>query len=457
MSIVANAASPSTTATSQPRTTSSRRPPPPVLKAEIADVRALASLLRPISFAVVANCSISEAGLQFTTEADRSVQAVAYVSWSIFDVFEIHVPTSSLHERGGDVDGENGSPDGYTSQLDPDTPSLGFDISLSVLLECINVFGGAPSSSNNSFTGRREGLATTGGGGGGGVHPEDRFARDEAKATKLNMLWRGVGSPLILVLEEQQNSSVTSRCEIATYEPAFALGLEFSHQDMQAQAILPSAYLLDAFQSIDQASCSTVSLLFSNNYSKSRSKASETRTYSSTTISQQSEAQESLAGGTGTRAMFRIQADGDFGTSETEFPDEASVLELFSCACETRFSYRFSHFARLLKALQCSLRASMRVSDLGLLSVQLMMPKGTGNADVGTVGGHGNSKKRARNDATAIPTGTTAAAEGHGFLEFLIAPLDEELDGDVDRREEDEAGGRNQRNETSSPPLEEDE
>lgn len=104
---------------------------------------------------------------------------------------------------------------------------------------------------------------------------------------------------------------------------------------------------------------------------------------------------------------------------QTEFPNDVSVLEKFTCAKETINSYRWSHFSRLLKALHYSIRASIRVSDTGLLCIQLMMPKGTGQTSGpvnrgGAAGGAGQAAGKSQKDSTT-------AVQGHGFLEFLVS------------------------------------
>lgn len=98
-------------------------------------------------------------------------------------------------------------------------------------------------------------------------------------------------------------------------------------------------------------------------------------------------------------------------------------------------SYRHAHFSRLRAALQSSLRTSIRIAQSGLLSVQVMMHKGTGGesaaggasgpaAATGAKGGAATGTKTGAGTDTKPP----APGQGHGFLEFLIAPLDEELD-----------------------------
>lgn len=303
-----------------------------VLRAQVSDVRVLASLIRPIAFSTIGNFNVSDPGISVTTEADRSVQAVAYVSASIFDEFEFQPPpplsTADTADR-------------RSAALDSPMPCLDFDIDLVKLLECLNVFGGAPPS--NSFTNRFRDVrdrergpsgsrpasrwggddeeggrfgSSTQGQAGNMAHP--LRGDDSVKATSMKMRWRGPGHGLILLLEEQD---VTTRCELATFEPAGSVGLTYNHHDTQAQAIMQSDFLLDALSSIDTASCSKVALLFSNAYLPSRNRRNpmmlggggKGRDVSQSVVSDQFATQQS--NGTG-RPMLKVMSDGDFGTAE---------------------------------------------------------------------------------------------------------------------------------------------
>lgn len=86
--------------------------------------------------------------------------------------------------------------------------------------------------------------------------------------------------------------------------------------------------------------------------------------------------------------------------------------------------------------------------------MQLMMPKGTGQEDSGISGGNRDSRDRAGRSAGDRGRRTAASArkagevqgEGHGFLEFLVAPLEEDVthsdgeDGGEDGHDDDDGG-----------------
>ncbi|KAG9127107.1 ssDNA endodeoxyribonuclease [Ceratobasidium sp. 392] len=83
-------------------------------------------------------------------------------------------------------------------------------------------------------------------------------------------------------------------------------------------------------------------------------------------------------GGNRREPALRIHAVGSFGSTEMDYPNDREVLELFECVERVSFNYRFSHIARALRALQGSLKTSLRIDGDGLLSLQFMMPASQG-------------------------------------------------------------------------------
>lgn len=81
-----------------------------------------------------------------------------------------------------------------------------FQINLSTMMECLNIFGNAGSNGSNSFSSSN---ASSGGRGGGEEGSSNRFRRNErdeelggtadGKVTSLRMSYSGYGTPLILL------------------------------------------------------------------------------------------------------------------------------------------------------------------------------------------------------------------------------------------------------------------
>jgi cell cycle checkpoint protein len=61
-----------------------------------------------------------------------------------------------------------------------------------------------------------------------------------------------------------------------------------------------------------------------------------------------------------------------------DYPNDRDVLETFECSTMVKFTYRVAHISCALRALQASLKTSLRIDDEGLLSLQFVMAGGPG-------------------------------------------------------------------------------
>ncbi|SCZ96551.1 BZ3500_MvSof-1268-A1-R1_Chr8-2g10290 [Microbotryum saponariae] len=377
-----------------------------ILRATIKDVRSLASMLRALSFRPTAVVEIRQAGIKFTVELGRSVQANAYLQAEAFDSYQFslippgpsatsnrrdgHTPSSEdpfqVEPAEGDINGDN-------------APFVAFGVSISTILECLNIFGNAGSgsasggstgfsaSSGRQWSGGGAGGAGGGQGAAGMVHAsefgtenhgggrrrggdEDRGEREAGSAiggpgstTTLEMTYRGEGYPLVLLLEE---GGIVTRCEITTYEPDDLMELFFDDQDRVMKFIMKSGWLADAFSELDPSS-DRVSFSFSpSNQASTRSNynryATEERLVDS---SQEIEA-----------PLFRLESVGDLGSTEMDYPNDKDVLETFECQGPMRNSYKYSQIQLIQKALNASIKTSLRTAADGLMSFQFMIPIG---------------------------------------------------------------------------------
>lgn len=89
---------------------------------------------------------------------------------------------------------------------------------------------------------------------------------------------------------------------------------------------------------------------------------------------------------------LRLRAVGQYGSTEMDYPNDREVLETCECAQPVSFTYarfprrsrsvadvefgryKFSHIARAMRALQLSLKTSLRIDNEGLLDLQFLMP-----------------------------------------------------------------------------------
>ncbi|KAM6230552.1 cell cycle checkpoint protein RAD1 [Porphyrio hochstetteri] len=159
-----------------------------VLAASLDNARHLSSLLRAVRFRDHATCFATANGIRVTVEDAKCVQANAFIQAEIFQEFTL------LEE------------------------SVTLRINLSVLLDCLTIFGTSSSP---------------------GV------------STALRMCYRGYGYPLMLFLEE---GGVVTVCKINTQEPDELLDFDFCSTNVINKIILQSEGLREAFAELDMTS-----------------------------------------------------------------------------------------------------------------------------------------------------------------------------------------------------------
>ncbi|GAA5847550.1 hypothetical protein JCM9279_005290 [Rhodotorula babjevae] len=392
------------------------------------DVRPLASILRSLSFRHQATVKIGVEGLVVTVEEGRSLQAHAYIARDAFSTYDFFL---SAEDPAAYVDApaprSSASP-GPSSPSQPRSspppaPAAGgapycqLTVSLSTMLECLNIFGNA-GGSGHPF--KREGERPPGGdggedegaGGGGwrgrrgrgrrGSEDGDQggrygrrggTAQEDGKTTSLRVSYVGQGEPLVMLLEE---GGIVTRCEITTYEPEGLLDLAFPDSDKVQRMIIKSDGLRDALAELPPSS---EKLTFSF------SPPSETHVGAGSNARYGSFAGRGAGGAADDDdeevPVFRIESVGTMGSTEMDYTDDKDVLEAFECEHPIRNTYKFSHIQLTKHALASAIKVSIRTDQGGLISLQFMIP--------------------------LSPRGARASvAEGKiGFVEFLCVPLDD--------------------------------
>ncbi|GAA5947727.1 hypothetical protein JCM3765_001054 [Sporobolomyces pararoseus] len=396
------------------------------------DVRPLASLLKSISFKSRATLKIDDIGLRIIVEEGRSIQAEAFLSKASFSSYHFELsldsPSAFFEETppppppndARDLESSQESQEEEEEESTPEPtndseedgrrrrkrrrknnnrergpPHCEIVISLSSMLECLNIFGNA-GVNNNSNPFRRDDHQyedkddDRGGdnnrrarrvGGGGGT--------SEDKQTSLKLSYKGIGEPLIMLLEE---SGIVTRCELTTYEPEGLLDLNFTAHERVQRLIIKSEWLRDALLELPPTS-EKLTISFSPAPEPPDEEEEEER--------QEEEEEEPVP-------LFRLEATGANGSTEMDYSENPDILEVFECDTPIRNSYKFSHIQLTKHALANSIKTSIRTDDYGLISFQFMIPlpslKGIRNAAI--VGGGGGQ-------------GATA------FVEFKCVALDE--------------------------------
>ncbi|KAL0577082.1 checkpoint clamp complex protein Rad1 [Marasmius crinis-equi] len=346
----------------------------PVLKASVHDVRHFTSLLRGVNFTNRATVTVTDRGLLVAVEEARTLLGTAYIFSDVFDEYEYH--GESVEEE------QDTQQEAYNSA---------FEIHLNTLIECLNIFGTA-GGSGGSGSGKHvqwkqagageeqnsSGDEDAGDGKGksrkktaqGGNTSLDLFFTKSERKTSMRMSYLGSGYPLTLLIAED-SSGPTTTCEISTFEAEPQLELPFDVNDMKLKVILKSSWLKEALSEIDP-SCDKMT--FIGNPSEQNNAQGKERTRSKA------------------KPILRIRATSTHGTTEMDYFNDKDVLETFD--------YRFAHITRAMRALQTSIKTSLRIDKEGLLSLQFLMP----------------AQGSKRN-----------ASSSSNFIEFRCLALDEEI------------------------------
>ncbi|XP_002736203.1 cell cycle checkpoint protein RAD1-like [Saccoglossus kowalevskii] len=159
-----------------------------VLIAKLDNARNMSNILKAIHFKEMATVFATANGIKVTVEDSKCIQANSFLQAGIFQEFILREESAT------------------------------FKIDITVLLECLNIFG---SSTLPGAT------------------------------TALKMCYGGYGSPLILWLEE---GGVLTDCTIKTLEPDEVLDFNFSSTNVINKIIMKSECLKEAFSELDMTS-----------------------------------------------------------------------------------------------------------------------------------------------------------------------------------------------------------
>ncbi|KAH6918975.1 Rad1/Rec1/Rad17 [Coprinopsis sp. MPI-PUGE-AT-0042] len=358
--------------------------PKPILSTMVNDVRYFAAVLRGVHFSNMATVTITKQGLTITVEEARTLLGTAFIFSEMFDIYEYYTEAEQRRAfekqerrrfQENSQSQANAPSDDEPDDADDEPQNAAFQVHLNILIECINIFGTAgpmatPFTSNtNTHKKWRRGDEETdheGVGGGGGRRGGDDLGNRRIEAflgggpanrTNLRMIYPGNGYPLSLIVAEETGGPTTT-CEITTYDPEPQLDLNFDNSKLVLKIILKSSWLRDALSELDP-SCEKLTLMGNPSLDESRDPSSTGR-----------RPQKRAP----TTPLFRIQANGTFGSTEMDYPDDKEVLETFECSQRVQFTYRLPHILKTLRALSSSTKTSLRIDEDGLLSLQFLMP-----------------------------------------------------------------------------------
>ncbi|EIW66309.1 hypothetical protein TREMEDRAFT_70218 [Tremella mesenterica DSM 1558] len=352
----------------------SLRPVPhQVLEVELADVRPFARLLRGIGFKHNAVMSVSEAGFEVTLEEVRTLCAVAWIPVNLFKTFIFHP-----------------SP----------VPAI-VEISLDTMLQCLNIFGNAGSGGAAAPSRQRSSRRWAGDGEQEEEEQDNGPRKGKEKRTQMRMTWEGIGSELMIHLQDEGKGPVTT-CALKTLEPEELMNQEFDDDQRVLYIIMKSGWFRQALADLPP-SCKKVTFT-----ATPRDSDVPPPVMDATGSSNDRRTQRARKGN------FSILAEGDLGKTELDYPNDREVMDRFECPERISFSYHAAHIMLLYRALQHSIKICIQIETEGFLCVQIMMPVGE---DV-PVGGHSGIlefKKVTENDSRGIASNVQMHALEEGM------------------------------------------
>ena len=211
---------------------------------------------------------------------------------------------------------------------DYETPP--FQISLSAVLETLQILGINDAKEKRSFHDDMNGASYTKGG---------RTAAFESRVLGMNGICRvsyaAIGDPLCIVLEE---TGVTTTCELVTYEPDHFDEIPLQKDAIAQKIIMRASWLHDAIAELSSTSPTRLTIVSSP-----------------------------------TAPYFTLSSSGPLGSATVEFSKDPQLLETFQVPRRTVNIYKFSLIKGASRAMDIATKVSIRTDEPGVLSLQFMI------------------------------------------------------------------------------------
>ena len=360
--------------------------PPALFNALSTSARQLFQLLRCIAFSQKAEIQVTARGIRVSTEESRAVQGVAFLDDSLFS--------------------------SYMLSKDQDDTIPSFQISLSALLETLQIFGVSDAGSGRN---------------GQGGFSSSYAAAFNTPALGITGTCRisypQIGAPLGIIISE---GAVTTTCELNTYELPHRYAdddgtIPLDRNAVILKVIMRSAWLFDAITELSGTNPTDLEITASN-------------------TSPPYFALEGHGGPFGDSIVDYTPEGRSDDLGHTNAPrakKQPTITETFKVAPPSnargrlRQRYNFDHIKKATRAMALASKVSLRMDRQGVLSLQFMIEVG----ETGT-----SYHKEARQDAAHAVNGTGKVS----FVDFRFVPqFEDDEDGEEgDGREEaDEDSG----------------
>jgi cell cycle checkpoint protein len=352
----------------------------PIFSAVSTSARQFYLLLRCIAFSQRAEVEINPQGIRFSVEEARVVQGLTFLDKALFSSYSCRLPT------------------------DEDDALPTFSISLTALLETLQIFGTAETttSARNPYGGFSSSYGNA-------------FSTPAlALGGTCRISYQEVGAPLTITIQE---GSVTTICEMNTYEVEGRYGgdrgVPLDRSKLCLKAIMRSTWLNDAIAELSGMNPSVLVVNISKRSAPFFSLEGEGGPFGNSTVD------------------FTPESKNDSTTNEAKMKRQPIVTETFVVSAPAgsngriRQRYKFDMIKTASRAMASATKVSVRQDEQGVLSLQFMIDLGDGGS-----GPRGDDSAA----VNALPNPTNVA-----FVDFKFVPLldDEETESEVETEDEE--------------------
>jgi len=250
------------------------------------------------------------------------LSGIVFLDKALFTTFNCNLP-----EAEGQPEPVDDSP--HHDSAEPDLPN--FQISLSALLQTLQIFGAADATTSRFSKLDNDGYNSN-------IRPgrPNAFSNQAlGMAAVCRLSYTGIGSPFSIILEE---SGVTTTCNLNTYEPESPEEIPFQRDSMQVKIIMQARWLFDAISELSSTSPSRLDITASPN-----------------------------------APYLSLSAVGPLGSASVEFAKGRELLETFTVAEKWTQSYKFEMIKAAAEAMRLASKVSVRGDEQGVLSLQFMV------------------------------------------------------------------------------------
>jgi len=288
----------------------------PIFKAVSSSTRQLFQLLNTIRFAPKSQVQLSSEGIRFAVEESRVMQGIVFLDKALFTSFNCTLPVIE-------------PPEDPEENITPDLPN--FQISLSALLETLQIFGAADISNSRFSKPGDDGY-------GSNIRPHrpNAFSNQSLGMTgTCKFSYTGLGSPFSIILDE---GGVTTTCNLNTYEPESTEEIPFQRDAIEVKIIMQARWLFDAISELTSTSSSRLDIVASP-----------------------------------TKPFLSLSTTGHLGSASIDFAKGRELLETFTVKDKWTQSYRFDMIKAAGEAMKLASKVSLRGDEQGVLSLQFMV------------------------------------------------------------------------------------